>query len=94
MKDCVKWGRKSILFVVDGISLVIKSEREMLEVTVENFETNRFKGMAEYLGRFCEQVKQEIVDKMAAEILAFYIRPEGRFGVALFTVSSLILVKF
>ncbi|KAI3909009.1 hypothetical protein MKW92_000083 [Papaver armeniacum] len=76
LKDCVKWGRKSMLFIVDGISLVIKSEKEMLEVTIENFERNRFDGMAQYLGIFCEQVKQEIVDKMAAEILAFYIRPE------------------
>ncbi|KAI3842347.1 hypothetical protein MKW98_026137 [Papaver atlanticum] len=76
LKDCVKWGRKSILFFVHGISLVIKSEREMLEVTIENFERNRFYGMAQYLGLFCDRVKQEIVDKMAAEILAFFIRPE------------------
>ncbi|KAI3847720.1 hypothetical protein MKX03_004587 [Papaver bracteatum] len=76
LKDCVKWGRKSMLFIVDGISLLIKSEREMLEVTIENFERNRFDGMARYLGLFCDRVKQEIVDKMAAEILAFFIRPQ------------------
>ncbi|KAI3842355.1 hypothetical protein MKW98_026145 [Papaver atlanticum] len=48
----------------------------MLEVTVENFERNRFNGMAKYLGLFCDEIEQEIVDKMAADILAFFIQPE------------------
>ncbi|KAI3981088.1 hypothetical protein MKX01_032228 [Papaver californicum] len=74
--DGIVLARESIWLCYDGISLMILSEQEMLEVTVENFEINRFNGMSEYLRLFCDQVKKEIVEKMAANILAFFIQPE------------------
>ncbi|KAI3886981.1 hypothetical protein MKX03_036843 [Papaver bracteatum] len=68
--------RKSITLFAEGISLMIPSQQVELQMTIPNFEKNRFNGMAESLRRNCEEFKQKIVKEVAAEILAFLIQPQ------------------
>ncbi|KAI3996826.1 hypothetical protein MKX01_021102, partial [Papaver californicum] len=57
--DGIVLAREFIWLFADGISFMILSEQEVLEVTVENFERNRFDGMSEYLSLLCDQVRKE-----------------------------------
>ncbi|KAI3954425.1 hypothetical protein MKW92_039892, partial [Papaver armeniacum] len=74
--DPVVLTRESITLFAEGISLMIPSQQVELQMTMPNFEKNRFNGMAESLRRNCEEFKQKIVKEMAAEILDFFIQPQ------------------
>lgn len=74
--DPVVLAPESITLLVQGISLKIPSQQVQLQMTVPNFEKNRFNGMAECLRRNCEEFKQKIVKELAAQILAFFIQPQ------------------
>ncbi|KAI3926102.1 hypothetical protein MKW98_028238 [Papaver atlanticum] len=60
----------------DGISLIL-SRWVKLQMAVAR-SRNRWFGVAEYLRLTCGKAKHEAVEKMAADILAFFLQPEER----------------